>query len=176
MGTQPTDDPETVGAAVVTISSERSLEEDPAGDAIADVFEAAGHDVVTRELIARNYDNVQSKVSRLVDRSDVDLVVTTGGTGVEPEDATLEAVQPLIDKELPAFLDLFHELSYMEIGTRMVSSRAFAGIADGVPVFCLPNNADATTLACEAIIAPEATRLAVLSNGPAEEEEEKRQA
>ncbi|WP_255192529.1 MogA/MoaB family molybdenum cofactor biosynthesis protein [Natronobeatus ordinarius] len=172
MADQPTDDSGTVSAAVVTISSERSLEADPAGDAIADVFDAAGHDVVTRELIARNYDNVQSKVSRLVDRSDVDLVVTTGGTGVEPEDATLEAVRPLIDKELPAFLDLFHELSYMEIGTRMVSSRALAGVADGVPVFCLPNNADATTLASEAIIVPEATRLAALANGGEDDTEE----
>lgn len=165
---QPGDDLETVGAAVVTISSERSLEDDPAGDAIVDVFEAAGHDVVTRELIARNYDNVQSKISRLVDRSDVDILVTTGGTGVEPDDATLEAVRPLVEKELPAFLDLFHELSYMEIGTRMVSSRALGGIADGVPVFCLPNNADATTLACEAIIVPEATRLVGLANGDEE--------
>ena len=172
MGTQPTDDHGTVSAAVVTVSSERSLEEDLAGNAIADVFEAAGHEIATRELIGRSYDNVQSKVSRLVDRDDVDIVVTAGGTGVEPRDATLEAVRPLIDKELPAFLDLFHELSYMEIGTEVVSSRALGGVADSVPIFCLPNDVGATTLASEAIIVPEATRLAALANGGEDDTEE----
>ena len=155
--------PETVGVAVVTISSERSLEDDEAGGAIVAAFEAAGHEVVTRELIGRGHDNVQAKVSRIVGRDDTDIVVTVGGTGVEPRDATLEAIQPLIDKELPAFLNLFHELSYADIGTQVVSSRALAGIANGVPVFCLPNSKNATRLACEEIIVPEAPRLTTLA-------------
>lgn len=155
--------PETVGVAVVTISSESSLEDDEAGGTIVAAFEEAGHGIVTRELIGRAHDNVQAKISRIVGRDDTDIVVTVGGTGVEPRDATLEAVRPLIDKELPAFLDLFHELSYADIGTQVVSSRALAGVADGVPVFCLPNSETATRLACEEIIVPETPRLTTLS-------------
>ena len=165
------DELETVGVAVVTISSESTIEEDEAGAAIVTSFEEADHEVITRELIERTHDNVQAKVSRLVDRDDTDLIVTTGGTGVEPRDATLEAVRPIVQKELPAFLDLFHELSYAEIGTEMVSSRALGGIVDGVPVFCLPNDETATRLACDAIIVPEAPRLSTLANGGTDEDE-----
>ena len=75
----------------------------------------------------------------------------------------LGAYPEIIDKELPAFLDLFHELSYADIGTQVVSSRALAGVADGVPVFCLPNSETATRLACEEIIVPETPRLTTLS-------------
>ncbi len=163
--------PETVGVAVVTVSSESSLEDDAAGGAIVAAFEAADHEIVTRELIGRAHDNVQAKISRVVGRDDIDVVVTVGGTGIEPRDATLEAVRPLIDKELPAFLDLFHELSYADIGTQVVSSRALAGIAEGIPVFCLPNSETATRLACEEIIVPETPRLTTLS-GPEDGDEE----
>ena len=172
MRDETVDGPAAVGVAVVTISSERSLETDPAGDAIAAAFEAAGHDVVTRELIGRNYDNVQANVSRLVGRGDVDVVVTTGGTGVEPRDATLEAVRPLLDKELPAFVDMFHGLACEAIGTHAVCSRALGGVVDEVPVFCLPNSPDATKLASESIIVPEATRLTALATGRQTDEEE----
>ena len=165
------DELETVGVAVVTVSSESTIDEDAAGEAIVASFEEAGHEVVTRELIERTHDNVQANVSRLVDRDDTDLIVTTGGTGVEPRDATLEAVRPIIQKELPAFLNLFHKLSYSEIGTEVVSSRALGGIVDGVPVFCLPNDETATRLACDAIIVPEAPRLAALANDGTDEDE-----
>ncbi|WP_254767168.1 MogA/MoaB family molybdenum cofactor biosynthesis protein [Salinilacihabitans rarus] len=157
--------PETVRAAVVTITANGSLDEDPAGDDVVAAFEDGGHAVSTRELIAKDHDNVQSKVSRLVDRRDVDVVVTVGGTGVEPTDVTLEAVRPLLDKDLPAFVGLFHWLSYEEIGTGVVTRRALGGVADGVAVFCLPYDAETARLACEEIVVPEAPRLATLANG-----------
>lgn len=162
----------TVRAAVVTITANGTLDEDEAGDAIVAAFEDGGHAVSTRELIAKDHDNVQSKVSRLVDRRDVDVVVTVGGTGVEPADVTLEAVRPLLDKDLPAFLDLFHWLSYEEIGTRVVASRALGGVADGVAVFCLPYDVDAARLTCEEVIVPEASRLATLANGDGDGDED----
>ena len=165
-----TDESDAVGAAVVTISSESSLEEDDAGEAIVAAFETAGHEIVTRELIQRDHDNVQSKVLRLADRDDADIVVTVGGTGVEPRDATLEAVRPLIDKDLPAFLDLFHAIAYDELGTGVVSSRALGGISDGIPIFCLPNDREATRIACESIIVPEAQRLTTLASSGTNEE------
>ncbi|WIV68462.1 MogA/MoaB family molybdenum cofactor biosynthesis protein [Natrialbaceae archaeon AArc-T1-2] len=161
----------TVGAAIVTITSEGSLDDDPAGDSVAEAFEADDHEIATRELIARGHDNVQSKVSRAVDRDDVDIVVTVGGTGVEPQDATLEAVGPLLDKDLPAFADLFHALTYDEIGISVVSSRALGGIADGVAIFCLPNDEVTARIASEEIIVPQASRLATLANGTRDEEE-----
>ncbi|MDJ1430831.1 molybdenum cofactor biosynthesis protein B [Halostagnicola sp. A-GB9-2] len=151
--------------AVVTITSNGSIEEDEAGGAIVDAFEAAGHEIATRELIANDHDNVQSKISRLLDRDDVDIIVTTGGTGIEPDDVTVEAVDPLLEKELPAFVDLFHLVSYDEIGTSVVASRTLAGVSERIPVFCLPNNPVATRIASESIIIPEADRLTALANG-----------
>lgn len=150
---------ETLGVAVVTVSSSRSLSEDEPGDAIVAAFEGEGHELATRELIEPGFDNVQAVVSRLVGRGDVDVVATTGSTGVGPEDATLEAVSGFIDKELPAFSQLFTRLSYEEVGTGVLRTRSLGGISDGVPIFCLPDDVDATRLAAESIIVPEAPAL-----------------
>ena len=156
-------DVDTVGVAVVTVSSSRSLDDDPAGDAIASAVEDGGHEVAVRELIADEFDGVQATVDRLVDRDDVGCVITTGGTGVTPDDVTVEAAEPLFEKALPGFGELFRRLSYDEIGTRVVGTRAVAGIADGVPVFCLPGSENAAILGAEAVIVPEVGHLAGLA-------------
>jgi molybdenum cofactor biosynthesis protein B len=156
-------DVETLGVAVVTISSSRSLDDDRAGDAIRSALEAEGHEVVTRDLIGDSFDGVQGTVDHLVGREDVDTVVTTGGTGVTPDDVTVEAVRPLFEKRLPGFGELFRRLSYDEIGTRVVGTRAVAGVADGVPVFCLPGSENAATLGVEEIVVQEAGHLAGLA-------------
>ncbi|WP_058366635.1 MogA/MoaB family molybdenum cofactor biosynthesis protein [Haloparvum sedimenti] len=156
-------DAETVGVAVVTVSSSRSLEEDPSGDYAVEAIENAGHEVVTRELIPDDFDRVQGTVNRLVGRADTDAVITTGGTGVTPDDVTPEAVRQLFEKELPGFGELFRRLSYEEVGTRTVGSRAIGGIADGVPVFCLPGSENAVRLGVEEIILPEVGHLAGLA-------------
>jgi molybdenum cofactor biosynthesis protein B len=157
------DDVETLGVAVVTVSSSRSLDDDPAGDAIQSALEAEGHEVVTRDLVGDSLDGVQGTVDHLVGREDVDVVVTTGGTGVTPDDVTVEAVRPLLEKRLPGFGELFRRLSYDEIGTKVVGTRAVAGVADGVPVFCLPGSENAATLGVEEIIVHEAGHLAGLA-------------
>jgi molybdenum cofactor biosynthesis protein B len=156
-------DVEQLGVAVVTVSSSRTLADDPSGDAIVDSLVAAGHDVVTRELVPDDHDDLQRSVDALVGRGDVDVVVTTGGTGVTPDDTTVEAVRPLLDKELPGFGELFRRLSYDDIGTKVVGTRATAGVAEGAPVFCLPGSEDAVTLAVEDIITEEAPHLAGLA-------------
>ena len=156
-------DVETVGVAVVTITSTRTIEDDPAGDAIVAALEEAREEVVTREIIRDEYDHVQGTVDAVVGRKDVDAVVTTGGTGVTPDDVTIEAVEPLFEKELPGFGELFRRLSFEEIGTKVVGTRATAGIADGVPVFCLPGSENAARLGAEEIIAEEAGHLAGLA-------------
>lgn len=162
-------DVEEVGAAVVTISSSRSLETDPAGDAIESAIEATG-EVVTRELIPDDLDTIQGTVNRLTDREDVDLIVTSGGTGVTPDDVTIEAVRPLFSKELPGFGELFRILSHEDIGTKVVATRATAGIVEGVPVFCMPGSENAVRLGTEEIIVPEAGHLAGLASRGQDEE------
>lgn len=156
-------DVDTVGVAVVTVSSTRSLEDDPAGDAIVDALDAAGHDVVTRQLIDDDFDSVQSAVDNLVNREDVGAVVTTGGTGVTPDDVTVEAVDDILRKRLPGFGELFRRLSYEEIGTRVVGTCATAGVSRGVVIFCLPGSENAARLGTEEIIVHEVPHLAGLA-------------
>jgi len=156
-------DVESLGAAVVTVSTSRTLDDDPAGDVIAAAFEEAGHDVVARELIGDAHGAVRDTVDVLAAREDVDTVVTTGGTGVTPDDVTIEAVSALFGKELPGFGELFRMLSYDEIGTRIVGTRATAGIVEETPVFCLPGSENAARLGAEAIIVEEAGHLAGLA-------------
>ena len=156
--------------AVVTISSTRTSDDDPAGDAIVDAVEGDGHEVPVKDIVRDDYDGVQNAVDSLTGRGDVDVVVTTGGTGVTPDDVTIEAVRPLFDKTLPGFGELFRTLSYDEIGTKVVGTRAAAGIAEGVPVFCLPGSENAATLGAEEIIVAEAPHLAGLATRDETEE------
>ncbi|MFC6989394.1 molybdenum cofactor biosynthesis protein B [Haloplanus sp. GCM10025708] len=156
-------DVSTLGVAVVTVSTSRSLDDDPSGDAIVEAATGAGHEVATRELIDDDYDGVQQTVDALSRRGDVDVVVTTGGTGVTPDDVTVEAVTPLFGKELPGFGELFRRLSYDDIGTKVIGTRAVAGVVDGTPVFCLPGSESAARLGVEELILPEAGHLAGLA-------------
>jgi molybdenum cofactor biosynthesis protein B len=153
----------SVGVAVVTVSSSRSLDNDPAGDAIAAAFDADGHTTVTREMLRDSYDRIQTAVESLSTRADVDCVVTSGGTGVTPDDVTVEAVRDLFDKALPGFGELFRTLSYDEVGTRVVGTRAIAGVVDATPVFCLPGSENAARLGAGEIIVPEVAHLSGLA-------------
>jgi molybdenum cofactor biosynthesis protein B len=135
--------------AVVTVSSSRSLDDDPAGDALVELFEGQGHEIATRDLVVDDYDGLQSALSSLAKRGDVDVIVTTGGTGVTPDDVTVEAVERLFAKRLPGFGELFRRESYDEVGVMVVATRATAGIVEDVPVFCLPGSENAARLGGE---------------------------
>lgn len=154
---------EELGFGVVTVSSSRGIDEDTSGNAIAGLVGEAGHAVSTREVVNDDFDTIQDTVDRLAKRSDTDCVLTTGGTGVTPDDVTIEAVEPLFDKRLPGFGELFRSLSREEIGTKVVGTRATAGIVDGAPVFCLPGSENAVRLGTEAIVVEEAPHLAGLA-------------
>ena len=149
--------------AVVTVTSTRTLAEDTAGDAVVAAVKDAGDEVATRELVIDDYDGVQSTVSRIADRDDVTAVVTVGGTGVTPDDVTVEAVRPLFAKELPGFGELFRSLSFESVGTATVATRATAGVVDETPVFCLPGSEDAAELAARRIVVEEAGHLSRLA-------------
>ncbi|WP_290810504.1 molybdenum cofactor biosynthesis protein B [Halovivax sp.] len=154
-----------LGFAVVTVSGDRGIEDDEPTGEIVSAVEAADHEVAVRERIDASHDNVQSAVSRLVDRDDVDLVVAAGSTGIEPSDVTVEAVRPILEKDLPTFRYAYAIRAIERIGTRAIGGRTEAGIVDGVPVFCLPGNAEATRLAIEELIEPEAVRLVATARG-----------
>jgi molybdenum cofactor biosynthesis protein B len=158
-------DLETVSYAVLTVSSSRTLDDDPSGDIIESAVESAGDEVVRRELVGDSFDRVQSTVHRLAERADVDCVVTTGGTGVTPDDVTVEAVRGILRTELPGFGELFRDRSREAVGTAVIGTRATAGIDDGVPVFCLPGSENAARLGIEELILPEAAHLAGLASG-----------
>ncbi|MGM0606493.1 MAG: MogA/MoaB family molybdenum cofactor biosynthesis protein [Halobacteriota archaeon] len=157
-------DLDSVGVAIVTVSTSRTLDDDPAGDVIAETLRDSGHEIVTRELLSDDFDGIQRAVSNLSNRGDVDAIVTTGGTGVTPDDVTIEAVESLFTKTLPGFGELFRSLSIEEIGTRTVGTRATAGVTNaGVVVFSLPGSENAARLGVESIIEPEVGHLAGLA-------------
>ncbi|MFC3958898.1 MogA/MoaB family molybdenum cofactor biosynthesis protein [Halovivax cerinus] len=154
-----------LSVAIVTVSSSRAAHvddspDDPGGDRIEACFEAAGHEVRDRVLVRDDYAAIRSAVRGLVNRREIDVVVTTGGTGVSADDVTPEAVSSLFERELPGFGELFRMRSWEEVGTRAMASRATAGLAVDTPVFCLPGSTNACETACEELIVPEAPHLA----------------
>jgi len=154
-------------AAILTVSTSRATSDgdpdDPGGDTIQSLFEAAGHRVVARRLVVDEIGAIQRELDALLDDGTVDLVVTTGGTGATADDVTPDAVGARFDRELPGFGELFRQLSYEEIGSRTIASRATGGIARDTPVFVLPGSTNAVTLATEEIILPEAAHLVGLA-------------
>lgn len=157
------EDPEGLGFAFLTISTSRTLDDDPAGDAGVELLEDAGHEIVTRDLIPDNHDRIQGMVDTLSQREDVACVLTSGGTGVTPDDLTVEAVRPILDSELPGFGELFRDMSRAEVGTRAMHSRATAGVSEGVPIFLLPGSENAVKLAVSDLIVPEAPHLVAMA-------------
>ncbi|WP_247003824.1 MogA/MoaB family molybdenum cofactor biosynthesis protein [Halosolutus gelatinilyticus] len=157
-------DPLYVG--IVTVSSSRAAAEDPddpGGDTVQECFEAESHEVRERLLVRDDYSSIRTAVRGLVARRNIDVVVTTGGTGVTADDVSPEATSSLFERDLPGFGELFRSLSWDEIGTRAMASRATAGIAVDTPVFCLPGSTGACRTACEELIVPEAPHLAGLA-------------
>lgn len=161
----------SVSVAVVTVSRDRTHDDDPAGEAIEEALADRGHEVVTRELLRPTYDTVQQSLDALVSRGDVDAVVTNGATGVTQDDVTVEALHPLIEKALPGFGEVFRSRYYEAVGTDVVASRATAGIADGTPIFCLPADPTAVRLGVDEIVAEQAPEIvdAIEADGPADE-------
>ena len=149
-----------VPTAVITVSDTRKLETDTGGQRVADLLTAAGQPVVHREIVPDEPAKIVGALEAQLDRKDVRAVILTGGTGVAPRDLTPEAVEPLLDRIVPGFGELFRTLSYEEIGSAALLSRALAGIARGKVVFVLPGSKGAVQLALEKLILPELGHLA----------------
>ncbi len=145
--------PATVACFVLTISDTRTGANDTSGDAIAEALEAAGHELAGRAIVRDDPDTVRQIVLEQAGR--VDVIITTGGTGITSRDSTYEAIAGLLQKRLDGFGELFRMLSYEEIGAAAMMSRACAGTIERTAVFSLPGSRNAVTLAMTKLIVPE---------------------
>ena len=144
-------------AAVVTISDSRKEATDESGRLLIELIEGAGFSVGAYRIIRDDRDQIQQTVRQLA--QEVDFIVTTGGTGMSPRDVTIEACRPLLTKELEGFGDLFRLLSFQEIGSAAIMSRATGGAVGRAMLFCLPGSKSAVRLATERLILPEIKHL-----------------
>jgi len=149
-----------VPTAVVTVSDTRSLETDAGGALVAELLAGAGHPVVSRSIVADEAEAIAGALRELTARDDVRAVIFTGGTGVAPRDVTPDSVEPLLDRVIPGFGELFRALSYEEIGSAALLSRALAGLLAGRVVFVLPGSRGAVRLGMEKLVVPELGHLA----------------
>jgi len=149
-----------VPTAVITVSDTRTPDTDTGGACAADLLSGAGHPVPLREIVKDDASEIAGALRRALARDDVQAVVLTGGTGVAPRDVTPDAVAPLLERVLPGFGELFRSLSYQEIGSAALLSRALAGVASGKLVFVLPGSRAGVRLALERLVLPELGHLA----------------
>jgi molybdopterin adenylyltransferase len=147
--------PETIRVAVLTISDTRLPETDTGGDVAEELMRGAGHEVVARGIVRDEAASIRNNLIDLLARSDVDVVVTTGGTGISARDTTYEVVDRMIEKKLDGFGELFRMLSYEEIGAAAVLSRAVAGAVGAKLIASLPGSRNAVRLGVEKLLAPE---------------------
>ena len=129
-----------VNIAILTISDRRTIEEDDSGDLLANRVADANHVMMDRQICKDNCYQIRSIVSQWILQEDINVIITTGGTGITGHDGTPEAILPLMDKTIDGFGEMFRSLSYKNIKTSTLQSRAFAGVANGTFIFCLPGS------------------------------------
>ncbi|WP_017326792.1 molybdenum cofactor biosynthesis protein B [Synechococcus sp. PCC 7336] len=132
-----------VNIAILTVSDTRTLADDRSGQTLVDRATAAGHTIVDRAILPDDRDRIAAQFSAWIDNPAVNVAISTGGTGLTGRDVTPEAIEPLYDKPIPGFGELFRSLSYQKVGTSTVQSRATAGIARGTYLFALPGSTSA---------------------------------
>ncbi len=146
--------------AILTVSDTRTAETDKGGNRVQEIAEAAHLDVVARSLVKDDMEAISNVVEGWISDPSIDVIVTTGGTGIAKRDVTIEAVSSLLDKEIPGFGELFRYISYVDdIGLRAIASRAIAGVARNSLIFAIPGSVGAVTLAMERLIVPQIPHL-----------------
>jgi molybdenum cofactor biosynthesis protein B len=143
----------------VTVSDTRTVETDRSGQLIQQLLNDAGHQVAAYIILKDEPVQIQSQLEQLSQRSDVAAVIINGGTGIAPRDTTYDAIAALLEKTLPGFGELFRWLSYQDIGSRAMASRAIAGVFRAKLVFSVPGSTGAVTLAMQTLILPELRHL-----------------
>ncbi len=142
-----------VRIAVLTVSDTRTLADDRSGARLVERLAAAGHVLAAREIVTDDVDVIVARLQGWIEDPQVEVVLTTGGTGVTGRDVTPEALARVQEKEIPGFGELFRWLSYQSIGTSTIQSRATAGVARGTYIFALPGSTGAVTDAWDGILA-----------------------
>lgn len=141
-----------VGIAVLTVSDTRRLDNDKSGDTLVQRIAEAGHKLVARAIVADDREQIFEQVRLWTLAEDVDVVITTGGTGFTGRDVTPEALEPLFEKRMDGFSEVFHRISYDKIGTSTIQSRATGGVANATFIFVLPGSPGACKDAWDGIL------------------------
>ncbi|MBD1841804.1 MogA/MoaB family molybdenum cofactor biosynthesis protein [Coleofasciculus sp. FACHB-64] len=149
----------TVTCAVITVSDTRSPETDKSGQLIKQLLRDAGHAVSEYAILKDEPEEIRAQLQALAQRPDLDALIFNGGTGIAPRDTTYDALESLLSKILPGFGELFRFLSYQEIGSRAIASRAVAGVYQTKLVFSIPGSTNAVKLAIQQLILPELVHL-----------------
>ena len=145
----------TVNCAIVTVSTSRTIENDESGKIIRYLLKNGGHSVVHYNLVKDDITKIREEINIIMKNQDMQAIIMNGGTGIGKGDVTIEAVKPFLEKELKGFGELFRYLSYKEIGSPTILSRALAGVGKGKIIFCLPGSTNACKLAMEKLILTE---------------------
>ncbi len=158
--------PKKLSFAIIVCSTSRYEQvkstgkvDDPSGDLIAKILKQNGHDVVYRTIVSDQEVLIKQSVKEALESSQADVVITCGGTGISPTDVTVETVKTLLDKELSGFGEALRRLSYEQIGSAAIITRALAGTSNGKAVFCIPGSPQAVSLALEKLILLEAGHI-----------------
>ena len=144
-----------INAGVLTVSDTRTLDDDHSGALIASLLEAAGHRIAARAIVKDNRDGIGAQLGAWIADPGVDVVIVTGGTGVTPRDVTPEALAPHVTKAIPGFGELFRYLSFAEIGSSTIQSRAEGALCGDTFVFLLPGSTGGVRLGMEQILVPQ---------------------
>ncbi len=145
----------SIGVGVLSVSDTRTLADDHSGALIASLLEGAGHQVAGRAIVKDDQAVIRAQLATWIADPAIEVIIATGGTGVTPRDVTPEALAPLITKPIPGFGELFRWLSFADIGTATIQSRAEAALCDRTYVFLLPGSTGGVRLGMEKILLPQ---------------------
>ena len=154
-----------VNCVVITVSDTRSPANDSSGQLIKELLTEAGHQIVAYTIVKDEPEQIIELLKQFAERLEVEVLIFNGGTGVAPRDTTYDAISQVLEKTLPGFGELFRYLSYEEIGSRAIASRAVAGVYRQKLIFSLPGSTRGVRLALERLILPEIVHLVKLLSG-----------
>ena len=138
--------------ALLTVSDTRSLKDDKSGDILSEFVATSNHSLIDRHLVKDDIYEIRAITSTWIANENIQVIISTGGTGFTGRDSTPEAIEPLFDKQIDGFGELFRQISYEEIGSSTIQSRATAGIANGTLIFVLPGSSNAVKTAWDKIL------------------------
>ncbi|BAZ37286.1 molybdenum cofactor synthesis domain-containing protein [Calothrix sp. NIES-4101] len=148
-----------VNCAIITVSDTRTRETDKSGQLIRKLLENVNHQVTAYRIIPDEPADITTAIQKLKTDDNVEAIILNGGTGIASRDTTYDAIEKILEKTLPGFGEIFRFLSYQEIGSRAIASRAVAGVYQGKLIFSLPGSSNAVALAMEKLILPELVHL-----------------